>query len=118
MIAWDGGDAALRAVRRAYPLICEAQEIEIVTVDASEWQAASAEELAVMLSRHGLFASIYQVQSLELTAAEALARRQVETGCDLTVLGGYAHSRFREAVFGGVTRELPARSRTPLFMAH
>lgn len=118
MIAWDGGDTALHAVRRAYPLISEAQEIEIVTMDASDWQAASAEELAVMLSRHGLSASIYNAQSLELTVAEALARRQVETGCDLAILGGYAHSRFREAVFGGVTRELPAKSRVPLFMAH
>jgi nucleotide-binding universal stress UspA family protein len=33
-------------------------------------------------------------------------------------MGGYGHSRLREAVFGGVTRDLMARTTIPLLMAH
>ncbi len=118
MIAWDGGNEALRAVRRGFPLMSAATEVEIVTVDASEWQAASAEDLAQMLSRHDLSVSIFNASSRDNSEVQTLAQRQIETGADLTILGGYAHSRFREAVFGGVTEDLPAVSHTPLLMAH
>jgi nucleotide-binding universal stress UspA family protein len=118
MIAWDGGKEALRAARRAFPLMSSTTEVEIVTVDASDWQAASAEDLAQMLSRHDLSVSIHNAVARDSSDAETLAQRQLETGADLTVMGGYAHSRFREAVFGGVTEDLPSVSHTPLLMAH
>lgn len=34
------------------------------------------------------------------------------------VMGGFSHSRFREALFGGVTRRMLAESPIPLFLAH
>ena len=37
---------------------------------------------------------------------------------DLVVMGGYAHSRLRELVFGGATRELLRSANVPLLMAH
>jgi len=118
MIAWDGSVTALRAVRRAYPLLSGADDIEIAMVDPSTWQATTAEELAVMLSRYGLSVSVYSGLSHDMSEAETLSRRQVEIGAEVTVLGGYAHPRFREVVLGGVTRELPDISNTPLLMAH
>lgn len=33
-------------------------------------------------------------------------------------MGAYGHSRLRETLFGGVTRELMKSSRLPLIMAH
>ncbi len=39
-------------------------------------------------------------------------------GADLVVMGGYAHSRLRELVFGGATRELLRAATVPLLMAH
>ena len=40
-----------------------------------------------------------------------------ETSSELMVLGAYGHSRLREAVFGGATRNLLGSSEIPLFMA-
>ncbi|HLH49172.1 MAG TPA: universal stress protein, partial [Roseiarcus sp.] len=37
---------------------------------------------------------------------------------DLIVTGAYGHSRLREWILGGVTRDLIARSEIPLLMAH
>ena len=41
-----------------------------------------------------------------------------ETGSDLLVMGGYGHSRFREAVLGGATRDMLEHSKVPVMMAH
>jgi nucleotide-binding universal stress UspA family protein len=35
---------------------------------------------------------------------------------DLLVMGGYGHSRVREFVFGGVTRDILADCAIPVFM--
>ena len=39
-------------------------------------------------------------------------------GAGLMVAGVYGHSRYREWVLGGVTRELLKRARIPLLIAH
>ena len=78
----------------------------------------SAEDLARMLSRYGLSLSITRVASDGRTDAEALSRHQVESGAELIIAGAYGHSRFRELLLGGVTRELPAIAAVPVFMAH
>lgn len=118
MIAWDGSPVALRAVRRAYPFLVSADGIEIVLVDASADQMYSAEELALMLSRYDLPTSITRVTSDDMTDAEALKRHQIESGADFMISGAYGHTRFRELLLGGVTRDLPGISTVPLFMAH
>jgi len=40
-----------------------------------------------------------------------------ECDADLLVMGAYGHSRVREFLFGGVTRDLLAASPLPVFMA-
>jgi len=44
-----------------------------------------------------------------------IARR---VSASFVVAGAYGHSRVREWIIGGTTRELAARSEVPLFMAH
>jgi nucleotide-binding universal stress UspA family protein len=39
-------------------------------------------------------------------------------GGELLVMGAYGHSRFREAIFGGATRDLLEGATVPLFLAH
>lgn len=118
MIAWDGGPAAMRAVRRAHPFLAQAKEIEIVLVDPTAEQAQSAEELAVMLSRYGLTPGIVRVPADDRTDAEALAQHQIESGAEFTVMGAFGHSPFREIVLGGVTRDLPGLTHCPLLLVH
>ena len=117
MISWDGSPVALRAVRRAYPFLVGIDEVEIVLVDASADHMHSAEELALMLSRYDLPTSIARVASDDMTDAEALKRHQIESGAELMISGAYGHSRFRELLLGGVTRDLPGIAAVPLFMA-
>jgi nucleotide-binding universal stress UspA family protein len=37
---------------------------------------------------------------------------------DLLVMGAYGHSRFRESILGGATRNLLQTTEVPLLMAH
>ena len=40
-----------------------------------------------------------------------------EIGADLLVMGAYSHSRLREAVFGGATRDVLDRARLPVLLS-
>jgi nucleotide-binding universal stress UspA family protein len=42
----------------------------------------------------------------------------MDTGADLLVMGAYGHSRLREALFGGATREMLETCPVPMLMAH
>jgi nucleotide-binding universal stress UspA family protein len=44
------------------------------------------------------------------------AAAELEAGC--LVMGAYGHSRLRETVLGGVTRDLIGVATLPLLMAH
>ena len=41
-----------------------------------------------------------------------------DLGADLLVMGAYGHSRLREFVFGGVTREILRHMTLPVLMSH
>jgi nucleotide-binding universal stress UspA family protein len=41
-----------------------------------------------------------------------------QAGCGLLVMGGYGHTRLREAVFGGFTRAVLEAAPLPVLMAH
>jgi nucleotide-binding universal stress UspA family protein len=47
-----------------------------------------------------------------------LARHAGDIEADLIVMGAYGHSRFREAILGGATRNTLESTSVPLFMAH
>ena len=118
VVAWNGSREAFEAVRRALPILKQAKTVEIVLVDTMTHQPDPGEQLAVMLSRHGISVDIVTQPHCPETVAETLARRAAELQAGLLVMGGYGHSRFREYLIGGVTRDLLARTKIPVLVAH
>ena len=51
-------------------------------------------------------------------AADILLVTAKSVGADLLVMGAYGHSRVREFIFGGVTRQILQTADMPVFMAH
>jgi nucleotide-binding universal stress UspA family protein len=49
---------------------------------------------------------------------DALLSFATDRGCDLLVMGAYAHSRVRELVLGGATRTILKSMTVPVLMAH
>ncbi len=121
VIAWDGGLEALHAARAALPFLVRAEVVEILMVDPSPGpeDAEPGADFAVFLSRHGAPVTLAPVPSAGHRVGEVIRRRVRESGADLLVMGAYGHSRLREALIGGPTRELledlPA---APVLLAH
>jgi len=50
--------------------------------------------------------------------SDVLARHLRDVDAELLVMGAYGHSRFREAIIGGATRDLLERAEVPVLLAH
>jgi len=118
LIAWNGTREALRAVKKAMPFLRAAKSIEITLVDPDATGERKGEDLALFLSRHGLTVELNYVPSRGQVVSDALYERCNDIGADLMVMGAYGHSRFREYVIGGATRDILRNVRLPVLMAH
>jgi len=118
VIGWNHSREALRAVRRAMPFLLDADRVEILVIDPSDATQTPGEGLALMLARHGVKAEITLLPSHALTVSKALCQHVQDIGADLLVAGAYSHSRFREYLLGGVTRDVLAAVPVPVLLAH
>ena len=50
--------------------------------------------------------------------SDVLMRHARDINADMVVMGAYGHSRFREAILGGATRNILESADLPVFMAH
>lgn len=118
LVAWNGALEAGYAIRAALPMLARASSVLIVTVcedGAPEFPATDASEY---LSRQGIRSELHEWQGKDDSVAEALIEAGERLVASYVVLGGYGHSRMREAVVGGTTREMLRRSPLPLVLAH
>jgi nucleotide-binding universal stress UspA family protein len=121
-IAWDASREATRAVADAASFIDGAEAVAVITVDAKPRMFGHGEHpgqtIAAHLMRRGVKAEVRNVETGGRSVAEVLTAEATAFGADLLVLGAYGHSRLRERVFGGATRDLLRTSSVPLLMAH
>ena len=122
VVAWDASREATRALAEAQTILEKAEQITVVTVDAKPKMFGHGDQpganIAAHLSRRGLPAEVRNVDSMGRAASLAILEEAKALDADLVVMGGYAHSRLRELVFGGATRELLRTTTIPLLMAH
>lgn len=123
VIAWDGSAEAARAVSGALPLLKEGEAVQICVFNTRNksdlHDGVSAASLATYLARHEVRADVTQ-QPLPagFTVGDALLAYTSAFDADLLVMGGYAHSRFREVLVGGATRTLLHAMTVPTLLSH
>lgn len=117
VIAWKDTREARRAVSDALPLLQRAKQVKAVTRSEGDFGAETAylNDLVEWLKLHGVTCESQLVeQGVEFV--DALGLLSLHDAPDLVVSGGFGHSRFREWLFGGVTRDLlDTRDVTRLF---
>lgn len=119
VIAWNGSAEAARAVAAAMPLLHEAEQVLIFTADEGRVDRAMADELAAYLQWHGINATILDPGKNDGgSVEEALQSAAHKAGAGLLVMGAYTHNRWRESIFGGVTRHMFSHADMPVLMAH
>ena len=122
LIAWDGTREAVRAVNDALPLLTAAEAVTAIFVGAQETsldrQRPSLDRLVLHLHRHGITASAEQTLQGGLAVSDVLLSRAADLAADLIVAGAYHHSQLREALIGGVSRDLLGHMTVPVLMSH
>lgn len=117
LIAWDGSREVDAALRAAVPLLQKASAVVIIEVsDGSIRQPA--EEAAAYLSRHGIKPVVRRESAAFDIPSTVILDAIDRMHAAYLVMGGFGHSRFVEATFGGVSKRMLKESPVPLFMAH
>jgi nucleotide-binding universal stress UspA family protein len=119
-ICWDGSRLAGRALRDAKPFLAQADTLIAISINGADSvpPEASAQELSRHLARAGL-----QIKSIDLPASRSdiqpsILSRAADENIDMLVMGAYGHSRLREGILGGVTREMLRTMTVPTLMSH
>ncbi|WP_411837644.1 universal stress protein [Paracoccus sp. ME4] len=120
LLAWNQSAEALAATRRALPLLRAARMVEIACIDPRQDGPERSDPggaLAQMLTRHGVAVQIAVLARRQPRISDEINRRAVEIDADMVVMGAYGHSRLREAILGGATRNMLEQARLPVFLA-
>lgn len=117
VVAWDGSKTAMGAAQRAVPLLKFAGSVTVFQAGALSEDAITANEVAAYLARHGIRPEI-EISEDRQSPAGQISEAATRLGAAYCVMGAYGHSRLREAVFGGVTRELLGSDGVPLLLGH
>lgn len=123
LVGWTPTRESARAVHDALPILVPGAKVLVLTVEApragGEPEVLPTVEIAEHLSRHELDVSAARtVVSDGLSPADALLDYASDIGADLLIVGGYGHSRTREMIMGGVTRDLLRHMTLPVLMSH
>lgn len=118
IIAWNNSREALMAVRHAMPLLLSAKTVDIAIVAPINIEGDPGAALCQMLVRHGVKAQVTILPKDMPRVTDVLLRHATEQDAELLVMGAYTHSRLRQSVLGGSTRDILQGTRLAVLMAH
>lgn len=122
LIAWTPTRESSRAVHDAMPLLYKSESIDVLIIDPEVSESAYGEQpgadIATHLARHGLNVRVVVQPKMGKNKGQAILEHAKQMDAQLIVAGGYGHSRFRELILGGVTRELIKNMKFPVLFAH
>ena len=115
VVAWNGGDPASRAARRAVPLLRHASRVVITGALADA--VCGLDDLKQYYASRGVEAEVKPID-LVSDMGQALSQFANNEGAGLLVAGAFGRTRLREFIFGGATRALLHGDGPSLFLAH
>lgn len=120
LVCWDGSRTAARAMGDAMPLLTRAKAVDIVIVATG--RAKSDEipgaDIGHHLARHGINVDVKRIVAEDVDVPNTILSYAADVSAELIVMGGYGHSRLREFVLGGATRDILASMTVPILMSH
>jgi nucleotide-binding universal stress UspA family protein len=115
MVGWDGSRECAAALRAALPMLAQVEKIDVVSVSSDETEATA---IATYISRHGIIAETYLIESSKGGVGQALLEQATKLRSQLLVMGAYGHSRLRELVLGGATKYILEHAQLPVLFMH
>lgn len=120
VVAWNQSDESLKAIRAALPLLKVADLVNVLVVDPPAHGIERSDPGGLVtqwLVRHGVKVDISIIAKTLPQISDMLRRHAKDQDADLLVIGAYSHSRLRQAILGGTTRNLLQQTEIPVFMA-
>lgn len=122
MVAWNAAREAARAVNDAMPFLEKANNVTVLAINPSGGVDGHgdvpAADISLHLARHGVNAEAAHVFADDVDVGNMLLSRAADASADMIVMGGYGHSRFREAVLGGASNLVLRHMTMPVLMSH
>ena len=119
LLAWNGSREATRALADAMPLLQQARKVIVFGVDRDDRTHIPGADVSAHLAHHGVRAEARHTRTtFGIRTGDTLLSEIGDCGIGLLVLGGYGHRRWRERLFGGVTRDVLRETTVPVLMAH
>ncbi|WP_036257324.1 universal stress protein [Methylocapsa aurea] len=120
LIAWKDTRESRRAVFDALPFLRACQQAIVAEIDEDNDPAEAnrrVQDVVAWLARHGVN-GVGVVEPLRDHAGAQLDALGHKEAADLIVAGAYGHSKFREWILGGVTRDLLKQTARCQLLAH
>lgn len=119
LVAWNGTRESAHALTAALPFLARASRVHLVC------SAANIVDTRRSFTQVRHYLATHRVQAVQEhptigggDAGSDLLSLATDVGADLLVMGCYGHSRARELVLGGASREVLRSMTLPVLMAH
>ena len=118
IIGYNRSPSAVHALTVAIPFLERASTVIVVAVKTGAKTGPSPREIATYLARHDVRTKVLEIEPDHREVGEVLLDEAEHVGADLLVMGAFSHSRLRELILGGVTRQVLQNAEIPVLMAH
>lgn len=120
VLGWDASAEARSAARELRLLLDAGARIDIALIDAeynSNHGAEPGSDIARHLARHGFEVETHRLSSVGSDVSNVIEQFALGQAAELIAIGGFAHSRVRDIMLGGVTRDFLSSSALPVLIA-
>jgi len=119
VVAWDYSITSARALSDAIPLLRKAKDVLLVTFTGEKeiHPHGYGASLSKHLERHGIFPDMIETSVGGKSIGGAMRDYLEAHHANLLVMGAYGHSRVREFILGGATRDIIAKPPIPVFLS-
>jgi nucleotide-binding universal stress UspA family protein len=122
LVAWNARREAVRAVNDALRILQTADRVVVLAVNPTYGESGEGDipsaDICLHLARHGVKAEAETAVAQDIDVTSLLLSHTADIGADMMVMGAYGHSRLREMVLGGVSREMLQTMTVPVLMSH
>lgn len=119
VLAWDGKRAAARAVADAMQILKTKSLVTVLTVaDKTSEEQLPEINVETALQRHGVKTEHVNLQRKGKTVGYRIVEFIHQRKPGLLVMGAYEHSKFRQAIVGGVTSKVLKKVKVPVLISH
>ena len=118
VIAWNGTLEAALSVFAGMPFLAVSDEVVVLEVAGGMVSGPTAAQMAAHLAQRDLIVRSETITKRDGSIGGAVLVFSAIWDADLVIKGAFTHSRLRQLIFGGATREILEDATIPTIFCH